>query len=283
MDLDSLPQKKREIIWNAEEYSKHSQQQEMVANKLLEQFSFNGNEQILDVGCGDGKITRQIARGVPNGEVTGLDSSIAMVHFARTHIIEDNVIFVLGTASNLPFENKFDVITSFSALHWDPHQQQALNSFKKALKPSGAIILAIPGPDHSLRKALEHVCNAQKWQALFEGFISPGRIWKPSEYTKLLVRAGFIIEKLEQVDRSYFFQNVQDYQNFINAMLPHMSILPKERKVDFLNDTIKYLDDIGHLTSKDCIEFKVKVLEIIAYSSPNTSSFIGKRNGICCK
>lgn len=271
MNFDAILQHEQEIIWNAEEYSCHSEQQKMVADKLLEQFSFKGDEKILDVGCGDGKITKQMAQFVINGEVIGLDPSLSMIHFANTQAVESNVSFVLGTASSLQFENKFDVITSFSALHWEPHQEQALNCFKKALKPGGAIVLAIPGPDHALRKALEHVCHSQKWQLLFEGFISPGRIWTLEKYTKMLLDADFKIEKLKQVDRLYFFQNIQDYQNFIGAMLPHMFRIPKENKREFLNDITKELAVLGYLNEKNQIEFKVKILEVIAYAPTNTS------------
>jgi trans-aconitate 2-methyltransferase len=61
------------------------------ASDLLEKLWFTGNERVLDIGCGDGKITVEIAKSVPRGRVTGIDSSPEMIRFAREHYPPDEV------------------------------------------------------------------------------------------------------------------------------------------------------------------------------------------------
>ena len=61
--------------WAAAEYARRSQLQESMAAEVLALLELKGSEHVLDVGCGDGKITAQIAARVPHGAVVGVDAS----------------------------------------------------------------------------------------------------------------------------------------------------------------------------------------------------------------
>ena len=65
--------------WDAKFYKKQARLQEDAALRILNQVSFNGDERVLDIGCGDGKITKKIAEMVPKGEVIGIDPSKEMI------------------------------------------------------------------------------------------------------------------------------------------------------------------------------------------------------------
>jgi trans-aconitate 2-methyltransferase len=67
--LDNMTQ------WNPENYRLHSSQQQKWAREILARLELRGDERILDLGCGDGKVTAEVARRVPHGQVVGLDSS----------------------------------------------------------------------------------------------------------------------------------------------------------------------------------------------------------------
>ena len=70
--------------WNAKDYANNSSAQESWANELLEKLSLAGNEHLLDIGCGDGKITNSIANKLSNGHVVGIDRSKDMIELARS-------------------------------------------------------------------------------------------------------------------------------------------------------------------------------------------------------
>ena len=69
--------------WNAADYAANSVVQQTWARELIAKLKLHGNEHILDVGCGDGKVTAEIAHAVPRGSATGIDASPQMVKFAQ--------------------------------------------------------------------------------------------------------------------------------------------------------------------------------------------------------
>ena len=83
--------------WNAADYAANSAAQQIWARELIAQLHLRGDEHILDVGCGDGKVTAELARAVPKGSVTGIDASPEMIRFARK-------TFSPGKHPNLEFQ-----------------------------------------------------------------------------------------------------------------------------------------------------------------------------------
>jgi trans-aconitate 2-methyltransferase len=84
--------------WNPADYAANSVVQQAWARELIAKLNLRGDEHILDVGCGDGKVTAEIARAVPRGSVTGIDASADMIGFARK-------TFPLSQVPNLQFQN----------------------------------------------------------------------------------------------------------------------------------------------------------------------------------
>ena len=82
--------------WNAANYAANSAVQQSWARELIAKLKLRGDEHILDVGCGDGKVTAELARAVPRGQVVGMDASAEMISFARK-------TFSSGKISNLKF------------------------------------------------------------------------------------------------------------------------------------------------------------------------------------
>lgn len=68
--------------FDGEKYKNASTHQKEWANKILGELQFAGNETILDLGCGDGVITNQLAEMVPDGKVLGIDASKGMIKTA---------------------------------------------------------------------------------------------------------------------------------------------------------------------------------------------------------
>ena len=64
--------------------------QQTWARELIAQLKLRGDERILDVGCGDGKVTAEMARAVPHGSVVGVDASPQMIEFATQNIFPQN-------------------------------------------------------------------------------------------------------------------------------------------------------------------------------------------------
>ncbi|MDP3741089.1 MAG: class I SAM-dependent methyltransferase, partial [bacterium] len=94
---------------------------------------------ILDVGCGTGIATRQLAKF---GTVIGADPDPIMLSAARKHRTPAVKKYVVAKADKLPFKsNTFDVVTAFSAFHWFA-DKKSVSEIKRVLKPHGIFFVA---------------------------------------------------------------------------------------------------------------------------------------------
>lgn len=103
---------------------------------------------ILDVGCGSGVVTRDIAH-LTKGKVIAIDGSDDMIKVAKK-ILKDykNVEVKIGDAENLPFDdNMFDIVTCNLLLMWAANPQKVVNEMARVTKPGG-IVLATLEPDY---------------------------------------------------------------------------------------------------------------------------------------
>jgi ubiquinone/menaquinone biosynthesis C-methylase UbiE len=95
------------------------------------------NPVILDLGCGTGISTRQMAK--KGSKVFGCDIDEKML--ANTPKNKNNITYIKGAAEKLPFPNQtFDFITMFASFHWFVNKQ-AINEMKRVLKPKGIICI----------------------------------------------------------------------------------------------------------------------------------------------
>src|SRR5207237_10157913 len=134
-----------------------------------------GSERILDVGCGDGKITAEIACRAARGSVVGVDPSRDMIGFAQSHFgpaTRPNLRFEVADARCLPFQNEFDLVVSFNALHWIPEQDAALTSIHSAVISGGKVQLRLvaAGARKSLENVVEEIRRTSKRSVYFRAF-----------------------------------------------------------------------------------------------------------------
>ena len=102
----------RNYQWDAADYAQHSFEQFKWACELTEKLDLRGNETVLDIGCGDGKVTAAIAAQLPNGRVVGIDSSPAMIELAVRHQAKagwPHLMFELLDARDMEYVEWFDI------------------------------------------------------------------------------------------------------------------------------------------------------------------------------
>ncbi len=107
--------------WDAGNYHKNSSIQFEASKRILDELHFKGNENILDIGCGDGKITARISTYGPNGKTLGIDLSPQMIQFAKSNYTSEtymNLSFEKIDANKIKFQNEFDILFSSFALQW---------------------------------------------------------------------------------------------------------------------------------------------------------------------
>lgn len=109
---------------------------------MKEMFVKNGHE-VLDVCCGTGDWTIQLAEKAPGANITGLDFSENMLEVAKSKVDDyNNITLLQGNAMNLPFENdSFNFITIGFGLRNLPDYQQAIDEFYRVLKPGAVLVV----------------------------------------------------------------------------------------------------------------------------------------------
>ena len=208
--------------WIASDYSRHSGLQQAMAEEQLGRLKLDGGERLLDVGCGDGKITAGIAARLPRGSAVGVDPSRDMIDFAASHFgtpDRPNLRFEVADARRLPYRDEFDLVVSFNALHWVPEQDAALASIRAALKPGGrAVLRMVPaGPRESLEDVIEDVRQQPRWAQHFADFRRPYVHPTLDEYRALAGRAGFRVVGLRAEDNAWDFKTREAFVAFARA------------------------------------------------------------------
>ena len=164
---------------------------------------------MLDVGCGDGFITRSIADMVPSGYVVGIDPSPGMIAAAQAipRREESGPCFVRADARQLPFGQHFDVVVSFNALHWVPQQQQALSAIASVARPGARVLIQMvcAGVRASLESVAMALTGTATWARWFDGFSTPFVHVEPADFVELANSAGLRLAGLTVSDREWDF------------------------------------------------------------------------------
>ena len=230
--------------WNPEDYHRHSSQQQKWAQDILARLSLREHERVLDIGCGDGKVTAEIARLAPRGFVLGLDAATEMIEFARRNFPPEdfpNLRFEIGDAKSLRFENEFDCVVSFACLHWVIDHRPVLAGIRRALVPGGKILLQFGGKGNAARvvEAVSNVTTRPKWAPYFSGFQFPWGFYGPDEYRPWLEEAGFTATRVVLVPKDMVHPGREGLEGwFRTTWMPYVQRLPEALQQDFLIESV---------------------------------------------
>jgi trans-aconitate 2-methyltransferase len=230
--------------WNGSEYDRLSALQAAMAEEVLSLLDLRGVNRILDVGCGNGKATAEIAARIPEGTVVGVDASAEMIAFAIAHCdagCQSNLRFAVSDARSLSFEQEFDLVVSFNALHWIPEQAQALQSIRSALKPDGrAQLRLVPkGERKSLEDVIEDTRLSPRWAGYFELFRNPYLHLTPQQYGVLAEQQGFRVLGTHSEDKTWDFRSRCAFLAFGSVtFIAWTQHLPEGKRLDFVSDVL---------------------------------------------
>jgi trans-aconitate 2-methyltransferase len=230
--------------WKASEYARISALQAAMAEEILSLLEFKGSERILDVGCGNGKNTSEIAARVPQGSVVGVDASAAMINFAASHYDKTdhpNLEFAVANARHLPFGPEFDLVVSFNALHWVPEQHLALQSIHSALKPGGiAQLRLVPkGERKSLENVIEETRLTPRWTKYFTDFRDPYLRLTPEQYAALAHKNGFVVRSQHTQAKAWDFESREAFHAFgMVTFVEWSQHVPESERPAFVDDVL---------------------------------------------
>ncbi len=175
-------------------YSDFAILQKSAGEMLLKLLDLHGDEDVLDIGCGVGDITRMI-RKMTRGTVVGIDISAGMISEAVNRSKGLDIHFEVRRAEDIEYENCFDVVFSNSAFHWFEYPEKVIRNCYKALRKGGKIgIQAIAKKEYcpNFIKAIEKVKNDPRTSDTFMKFKGSWFLLESEdEYNRLFEECGF--------------------------------------------------------------------------------------------
>jgi trans-aconitate 2-methyltransferase len=230
--------------WNAQEYARIAALQRAMADEVLSLLDLRGSERVLDLGCGSGRVTSEIAARVPQGSVVGVDASAEMIGFASHQFASPawpNLHFETHDIRNLPFRREFDLLVSFNALHWIPDQEHALRSIRSALKSDGrAQLRLVPrGERKSLENVIEETRQSSRWAGHFQEFRDPYLHLTPEQYRALAEANGLRVVSIHTQDKAWDFKSRAAFQAFgAVTFVEWTKRLPESERPEFVTDVL---------------------------------------------
>jgi SAM-dependent methyltransferase len=170
--------------WDAADYARVGAFVAELGGAALDLLDPQPSERILDVGCGEGTLTRKIVQR--GATVLGIDNSPEMIAAARANGIDA----VLMAAEDIPFASEFDAAFSNATLHWVLEKEQAARAIFRALKAGGRFAGEMGGEGNlaKLREALDE-------ELIIRGYAPPVEAsnWyaSPNEFAAVYEAAGF--------------------------------------------------------------------------------------------
>jgi len=201
---------------------------------LMEALNPQPGERILDVGCGTGQLTAEIARS--GATVVGLDKSAEMLAEARKNY--PHLAFVLGDAASFQFSEPFDAVFSNAVLHWVKDAEGAVASIARALRASGRFVAEFGGKGNiaSVQTALRAVLGPAADEQ------SPWYYPSVGEYTPLLERHGFEVRAASLFDRPTPLEGEDGLENWLRMFTGnYWREFPPDRIDDALNRLVDHL------------------------------------------
>lgn len=165
-----------------------------LGSPVVELLAPKAGERILDLGCGDGVLTKKLAD--LGCEVVAVDSSAAQIEAARKLGLNAHAI----SGEDLPYQEEFDAVFSNAALHWIKRADLMIGGVYRSLKPGGRFVAECGGYGciHKIRTALVQALDRR-------GFDGEARVpWyfaTPGDYATRLERAGFRVDSIALIPR----------------------------------------------------------------------------------
>ncbi|GAA3706038.1 class I SAM-dependent methyltransferase [Gordonia hankookensis] len=239
------------VNWDGDRYADVSALQRMVAEASIGGLDLAGDERLLDVGCGDGFITMQLAERLPAGSVVGVDASRRMIDKARSRVPPDElrVQFHVDDVLALPFERDFDIAVSFNMLHWVHDQPAALTQIARSLDAGGRAVIQIvcATERRSIEDVAMDVAALPRWQQYFVDFDPPYLHVTPDRFRESATSAGFAVSDVEISDLRWQFESIDAFtQWFTVGATDWTGRLPDNSVGAFADDVIeRYQETIG--------------------------------------
>jgi trans-aconitate 2-methyltransferase len=215
--------------WDADLYDRRHAFVWQQGAGLLDLLRPRPGERILDVGCGTGHLTAQLAAA--GAEVVGIDSSPAMIEQARRGYPQ--LRLEVGDARDFHFDQPFDAVFSNAALHWVREPERVIACVRAALKPGGRFVAEFGGRGNVRTIAAALADTAREFGC--GPWANPWYFPGVAEYATLLERGGLEVTYAALFDRWTPLEGQQGLRHWVEMFANDLlTAVGPERREAFL-------------------------------------------------
>ena len=219
--------------WNAETYHRVSNPQFDWGTVVLDRLALNGDELVLDVGCGTGRLTDKLLERLPHGRVVALDLSANMVQVAREFLQPRHgrrIHVAIADAVDLPVHAQADAIFSTATFHLVLDHPRLFRSLFGALKPGGRLVAQCGGGPNLRRihERLDRLRADQEFAAWFTAWREPWEFADAETTASRLADTGFDQVRTSLESAPVVFPDADAFATFITNVIcrPYLAFLP---------------------------------------------------------
>lgn len=240
--------------WDGASYDRISGVMAGLGLKVLSRLSLNGDETVLDAGCGSGRVTEVLIERLPWGRVIGLDASSSMIAAARERLGPDVDVRV-GDLLELELEQPVDAVLSTATFHWIADHDRLFTRLRAALRSGGQLVAQCGGEGNieELRGVANEILARAPYAEHFRDWSPPWHYAAPARTRERLLAAGFTSAECWLTPAP---QRPEHPREFLATIVlgPHVQQLPEVLRDAFMDDV---LDALGEPVVVDYVRLNI--------------------------
>jgi trans-aconitate 2-methyltransferase len=226
------------VDWDAATYDRVADPQEEWGREVLSRFALNGDETVLDAGCGSGRVTKLIFDLIPEGRVIGVDGSPSMVELAREQLAPfgDRAELFVSDLLDLDLEEAADALFSNATFHWILDHDRLFARLFAALRPGGVMEAQCGGEGNvaEWKRAIEATEGDQRFSAYLRGMADTHNFASVDDTRNRLIRAGFVVDDgAVWLERKTVQPRDPEAFGRVVGLAKHMAVLPENLRDEF--------------------------------------------------
>lgn len=229
--------------WDAATYDRVSDIQLRWAIEQLQRLVLNGDEVVVDAGCGSGRVTALLADRVPHGRVYGVDVAPSMAEHAQAALGERATILCQDLVQ-LRLPEPVDVVFSNATFHWIKDHDTLFGALHRALRPGGRLHAQCGGRGNidAFRRLADEVAAGPGYAAYFRDWERPWNYASDGETAERLQRAGFTEVETWLEPKSVTPADARAFVRTV-CLVRHLDPLPPELREPFIDEVLERAGD----------------------------------------
>lgn len=204
--------------WDPQQYQKYEKERDQPFHDLLELVLPRKEMMIIDLGCGPGRLTKQLHERLKAKSTLGIDASSTMLEEAKL-IQQPGLQFQKAEINSFSFEKKYDLIFSNAALQWVPGHELLLKRYSQHLNTHGQIAIQVPANQHYLTHT---IAKQMTKEVPFSSYLREEdlpAILEPEHYSQLFYQLGFKRQIVRAQIYPHLLSSTEDLLEWVKGSL----------------------------------------------------------------